>query len=255
MGGLPPQSPTPHAYWRYMLGITAIAQSPIASLGGTNANVDVTGIQLTTAVGSVSITAIRNPTIQLTTNLLNTQTGAIQVDPDVIVTGQQISFVIGTYSVQADATTTIVAGPEKELETSVGTLTATGNGTAILTGVNATTAVGQADGVFTVLVSGNELESDTGTIGPITGNANVSATTNLLTISDQAVDVSIDVTASITGLTTMTTALASVTVDLDTPVDLTGQQMSISVGNTGTIAWSNVDPGVSNVWVEVDIAA
>ena len=238
-----------------MLGITAIAQSPIASLGGTNANVDVTGIQLTTAVGSVSITAIRNPTIQLTTNLLNTQTGAIQVDPDVIVTGQQISFVIGTYSVQADATTTIVAGPEKELETSVGTLTATGNGTAILTGVNATTAVGQADGVFTVLVSGNELESDTGTIGPITGNANVSATTNLLTISDQAVDVSIDVTASITGLTTMTTALASVTVDLDTPVDLTGQQMSISVGNTGTIAWSNVDPGVSNVWVEVDIAA
>ena len=45
------------------------------------------------------------------------------------------------------------------------------------------------------------------------------------------------------------------TVDLNTPVDVTGQQMSISVGNTGTIAWSNVDPGVANVWVEVDIAA
>ena len=255
MGGLPPQSPTPHAYWRDMLGITAIAQSPLASLGGTNANVNVTGNQLTSAVGSVSITAIQNPTIQLTTNLLNTQTGAIQVDPDVIVTGEQLSFVIGTYSVSADGNATIVAGPEKELETSVGTVTVNANGLTILSGVNATTAVGQVDGVFTVLVSGNELESDTGTIGPITGTANVTAATNLLTISDEPVDVSIDVTASITGLTLMTTAVASVTVDLDTPVDLTGQQMAANVGNTGTIAWSNVDPGVSNVWVEVDIAA
>ena len=53
----------------------------------------------------------------------------------------------------------------------------------------------------------------------------------------------------------MTTALNSVTVDLNTPVDVTGQQLTISEGNTGTIAWSNVDPGVSNTWVEVDIAA
>ena len=238
-----------------MLGITAIAQSPIASLGGTNAFAAVSGIQLTSAVGSVSITAIRNPTIQLTTNLLNTQTGAIQVDPDVNLTGELLSFVIGTYSVQADATTTVVAGPEKELETSVGTATVAANALAILSGVNATTAVGQADGVFTVLVSGNQLDSETGTIGPVTGTANVSASTNLLTISDQPVDISIDVTASITGLTLMTTAVASVTVDLNTPVDITGQQLSISEGNTGTIAWSNVDPGVANVWVEVDIAA
>ena len=72
MGGLPPQSPTPHAYWRDMLGITAIAQSPIASLGGTNASVAVSGIELTTAVGAVTITAIQNPTIELTgVNLLN----------------------------------------------------------------------------------------------------------------------------------------------------------------------------------------
>ena len=49
-----------------MLGITAIAQSPIAALGGTNASVEVTGSALTTATGSVSITAIQNPTIQLT---------------------------------------------------------------------------------------------------------------------------------------------------------------------------------------------
>ena len=254
MGGLPPQSPTPHAYWRDMLGITAIAQSPIASLGGTNASIEVTGIALTTATGSVSITAIQNPTIQLTGVTASTTLGDIQVDPDVIVTGEQLTTVIGPYSVQADATTTIVAGSEKELETSVGTVTLISAVDAPVTGIDLTSAVGQVDATFTVLVDGLDITTSTGTLAA-TGDANVDATTNLLTISDQAVDISIDVTASITGLTTMTTAVASVTVDLDTPVDLTGQQMSISVGNTGTIAWSNVDPGVSNVWVEVDIAA
>jgi len=254
VGGLPPQSPTPHAYWRDMLGITAIAQSPIASLGGTNASIEVTGIALTTATGSVSITAIQNPTIQLTGVTASTTLGDIQVDPDVIVTGEQLTTVIGPYSVQADATTTIVAGSEKELETSVGTVTLISAVDAPVTGIDLTSAVGQVDATFTVLVDGLDITTSTGTLAA-TGDANVDATTNLLTISDQAVDISIDVTASITGLTTMTTAVASVTVDLDTPVDLTGQQMSISVGNTGTIAWSNVDPGVSNVWVEVDIAA
>ena len=255
MGGLPPQSPTPHAYWRDMLGITAIAQSPIASLGGTNASVEVTGIALTTTTGSVSITAIQNPTIQLTGVTASTTLGAIQVDPDVIVTGEQLTTVIGPYSVTADATTTIIAGSEKELETSVGDVSFDIAVDAAVTGINMTSAVGQADATFTVLVSGNELESDTGTIGPITGTANVTAATNLLTISDEAVDVSIDVTASITGLATLTTSLNSVVTQADTPVALTGQQLAISEGNPGTIAWSNVDPGVSNVWVEVDIAA
>ena len=43
-----------------MFGITAIAQSPIASLGGTNASVAVSGIEFTTAVGAVTITATQN---------------------------------------------------------------------------------------------------------------------------------------------------------------------------------------------------
>jgi len=253
VGGLPPHSPTPHAYWRDMLGITAIAQSPIASLGGTNVNVALSGIQLTSAVGSVSITAIQNPTIQLTGVTASTNLGAIQVDPDVIPTGQDLTFNIGPYSIQADATGVILQG-ENELETSVGTLSVTADGLATPSGVTATTAVGTADAVFTVDVSGVDLTASAGTLS-MTGDANVSVTTNLLTISDGEESVSIDVTVAVTGLTTMTTAINSVTVDLNTPVDVTGQQLTISEGNTGTIAWSNVDPGVSNTWVEVDIAA
>ena len=253
MGGLPPQSPTPHAYWRDMLGITAIAQSPIASLGGTNASVAVSGIELTTAVGAVTITAIQNPTIQLTGVTAATTLGAIQVDPDVIATGQDLTVRIGPYSIQADATGVILQG-ENELETAVGNVTLDIAVDAPLTGASMTSAVGDADATFTVAVSGIDLTTSTGTLAA-TGDANVDVTTNLLTISDGEENVSIDVTVAVTGLTTMTTALNSVTVDLNTPVDVTGQQLTISEGNTGTIAWSNVDPGVSNTWVEVDIAA
>ena len=253
MGGLPPQSPTPHAYWRDMLGITAIAQSPIASLGGTNASVAVSGIELTTAIGAVTITAIQNPTIQLTGVSATTTLGAIQVDPDVIATGQDLTVRIGPYSIQADATGVILQG-ENELETAVGNVSLDIAVDAPLTGAAMTSAVGDVDATFTVAVSGIDLTTSTGTLAA-TGDANVDVTTNLLTISDGEESVSIDVTATVTGLTTMTTALNSVTVDLNTPVDVTGQQLTISEGNTGTIAWSNVDPGVSNTWVEVDIAA
>jgi hypothetical protein len=44
----------------------------------------------------------------------------------------------------------------------------------------------------------------------------------------------------------------SVTVDLNTPVDLTGQQLTVSLNNTKITAWEEIDPGVSNVWTEID---
>ena len=40
-----------------MLGITALSQSPISSLGGTNVNVAVTGLQLTSSIGVSTVTA------------------------------------------------------------------------------------------------------------------------------------------------------------------------------------------------------
>jgi hypothetical protein len=43
-----------------MLGITALSQSPIASLGGTNVNVAVTGSQLTSSIGASTVTANAN---------------------------------------------------------------------------------------------------------------------------------------------------------------------------------------------------
>ena len=52
-----------------MLGITAISQSPIASLGGTNVTVAVTGSQLTTNIGNENTTANANITVAAPTTI------------------------------------------------------------------------------------------------------------------------------------------------------------------------------------------
>ena len=56
-----------------MLGITALSQSPIASLGGTNVNVAVTGVELTSSINPVTTKAYANafPTSQLLTTTLD----------------------------------------------------------------------------------------------------------------------------------------------------------------------------------------
>jgi hypothetical protein len=50
----------------------------------------------------------------------------------------------------------------------------------------------------------------------------------------------------------LTTAEGSVTVDLNTPVDLTGIQLTISLNNPLITAWSPVAPNVTNTWTEVN---
>jgi hypothetical protein len=50
----------------------------------------------------------------------------------------------------------------------------------------------------------------------------------------------------------LTTAEGSVTIDLNTPVDLTGQQLTVALNSPLITAWSNVDPDVTNTWTEVN---
>jgi hypothetical protein len=56
-----------------LLGITALSQSPISSLGGTNVNVAVTGIELTSSLNSVitQVDANAFPTSQLLTSTVD----------------------------------------------------------------------------------------------------------------------------------------------------------------------------------------
>ena len=78
-----------------MLGITTLSQSPIASLGGTNVNVAVTGSQLNISIGAstTQANAIVNITgSQLTGSIGNT---TIDVITEVAVTGSQLTMSMG----------------------------------------------------------------------------------------------------------------------------------------------------------------
>ena len=83
------------------LGITAIAQDAIASLGTPNTVAAVTGVSLTSSTGSLSV--VGTGVVQPTGTSLTTAVGQAQTDPDVIVTGQQLSTSIGAVGTKADA--------------------------------------------------------------------------------------------------------------------------------------------------------
>ncbi len=132
-----------------MLGITAIAQSPIAALGGTNANVAVTGIQLTSSIGQ-------------------------QILPNIEVTlgGQQLGFTIGTYSVSASGNVTIITGVDHAIDTSIGSVTTSANANVNVTGSQLTGSLGQSTIIpnSIITVTGNQITSSTNSV-TTTGNA------------------------------------------------------------------------------------
>jgi hypothetical protein len=66
-----------------LLGITALSQSPISSLGGTNVNVAVTGIQLTSNIGATTVQA--NANIDVTGIPLTSSVESVVIDLNTIV--------------------------------------------------------------------------------------------------------------------------------------------------------------------------
>tara|TARA_R100000654_G_scaffold22432_1_gene44713 strand:+ start:3029 stop:3610 length:582 start_codon:yes stop_codon:yes gene_type:complete len=146
-----------------MLGITAIAQSPIAALGGTNASVQVTGIQLTASLGqqilpnievalggqqlglslgTFSVSADGNVSVVVTEHDMTTSVGALQLvkgDANVNVTGSQLTAGLGQSSVQIDVEVTATG---QQLVTSINSATVTANANVFPTGIELTGSTG-----------------------------------------------------------------------------------------------------------------
>ena len=181
------------------LGITALAQSPIAALGGTNANVALTGIQLNSSIGQQIL-----PNVEVT------------------LTGQQLGFTIGTYSVSAGGSVSIITGVDHAIDLSVGSVTTSANATANLTGIQLTSSLGQST---------------------ITPNSIISVTgQQLVTTIGNAVSI-IDVTVIPTGV--------QITGSVGNPFITAWAEVDPNVTNT----WTEVSKGVTNTWTEVDKAA
>jgi len=136
------------------LGITAIAQSPIAALGGTNANVALTGIQLNSSIGQQ---ILPNVEVNLSSDNL------------------QLEFTIGTYSVQAAGNVSVITGPDHAIDLSIGSVTTSANATANLTGIQLAASLGQSTITPNSIISvtGQQLAITAGAIASITADATV----------------------------------------------------------------------------------
>jgi len=184
-----------------MLGITALAQSPIAALGGTNANVALTGIQLNSSIGQQ---ILPNVDVRLSSDNLG------------------LSFTIGTYSVSAGGSVSIITGPDHAIDLSIGSVTTSANATANLTGIQLTSSLGQST---------------------ITPNTIVTATGQQLATSVGSVTTTANATVIPTGI--------QLTGSVGIPFITAWAVIDPGVTNT----WTEVNKGVSNTWTEVDKAA
>ena len=141
------------------------------------------------------------------------------------------------------------------MNVSTGALSFTITGSTILPSQNTTVAIGQFEVISAVNPSGVEATIINGGVSQVTGTAVVQLSGQPITASLGEEDAVIDVSVSVGGLSTINTSINSVTTKLNTPVDLTGQNLTIATRTPSTVAWSDVNQNVTNLWVEVDIAA
>ncbi len=245
------------------------------AVAGSSVLVSTTGSQLTTAIGEedinvgVPITGLElsisnKETTQDTLTAFGeapfaSQSPATFFIPSVEVftttgAGTLPSFLlqtaVGDSTVTADADISVTGS---ELTISIGAVTTTGIANVSVTGQQLSLTLGDefAFTDHTVAVTGQELTMSMGE-ETSTADANVELTGIELTGSIGTVDaVSI---AEVTGIQ-MATSIDSVTTSSNADVDVTGILLQSSIGNTNVTAWAEIDPGVTNVWAEVDLAA
>jgi hypothetical protein len=268
-------------------------QSLTTSLNSVSFLIDgsvlLTGQNLSTALNPVSITGTANLT--LTTNLANLTLNSVNAFPiiEVPVTapgtpttwgsnswgqlgwGENIGLNTSEGNVTVDIITAInVTG--QQLTTSLNSVSQTITGSVALTGQQLTLSLGEetVTGTSSVSLTGQQLTSALGTVDPAP-DAEVTGI-QLTTTLNNAVEIDIAVAALVFGQQ-LTTSLNSVTIGLNTPVNLTTNLATLSLGSisnkidvtvnvtgfglTGTTsqlyvgAWAPVNTGQSIVWTEV----
>ena len=198
---------------------------------GVNFSVALTGQTLTSSIGEE--TAFTDHTVQATGLELTSTFGLFSLVGDfgivVFAAEDQLDFTFGTLSFEGDANVSV---------SSAGSLT----------GAVGTTVIGQKTPVD---VTGSQITSTQGnislvqtTIEPVTGQ------TITMSLGEEEVASVYPVTGS-----SLTSLIGSVTVTGTANISVTGIKMTASVGNPRVTSWQEIDPGVNNVWTEVDLAA
>ena len=201
---------------------------------GDTYSAQATGQTLTSAIGSVTPQANADVTVSGLDLLTITQgLNSIQIDSSIFVfvgedamTLSQGSQSLVQSTVESPATAGLLTG-------SVGNTVAGLKIGVDVTGIAASLTLGS----ISLQQSTNE---------PVTGQALASALGTIASIPAQTVGVS--------GFG-LTTAINSVTTTGTATIPLTGIGLTANIGSPNITAWAEIDPGVNNVWTEVDKAA
>jgi hypothetical protein len=246
-------------------------------ISGTSALVNVTTAgQLTTSIGEEGIDigvpltgiemSISNKKLTQDTLTAFAQAPFATQSPDTIevpivevatTTGGQISafqlnMTFGTFSVSADGNVSVVVS-EHTLNTAIGSTSVVGIGNVPVTGIQMTSSIGSESAFtdHTVAVSGQQLTMSMGEEGTA-GNATIAVTGIQMasSIGTASQATKYDVSGQ-----QMATSAGSVSVTGTGVVIPTGIQLQTNTGNPIITAWAEINPGVTNVWTEVDLAA
>lgn len=220
------------------VGQTTLTGDGAVDVSGIQANISagqistfsITGNQMTMSTQAVDIEAGGSVTLNVVEHLLQTTIAAVTLDIGVtaIVSGQQITSSIDSVSIQANSDTAVTG---LQIASSIGNETAFTDNTVSVTGQELTSSIGNESVVVdhTNLVTGQQLNSS---IGQVTQ-------ASIYSVSGQQI----------------TSSLGEEGVIGDVAVTVTGQSLTSLIGNVNITAWSEIDPGVSNTWAEVDLAA
>ena len=157
---------------------------------------------------------------------------SIQIDQDIFVLASEDQLDINTTTPTIEGLATVdVTG--SQLTGSIGNTIAGLKTPVDVTGIQATMSLG----TFTLIQSTNE---------PVTGQQITASLGTPSEIPGQMIGVS--------GLQ-MSSSIGSVTVTGTAGIDVTGIQLTASLGTVSITSWQEIDPGVNNVWTEVDLAA
>tara|TARA_R110002126_G_scaffold1714_16_gene10292 strand:- start:2210 stop:3124 length:915 start_codon:yes stop_codon:yes gene_type:complete len=246
-------------------------------ISGTSALVNVTTAgQLTTSIGEEGIDigvpltgiemSISNKKLSQDTLTAFAQAPFATQSPDTIevpivevatTTGGeigdfQLNMTFGTFSVSADGNVSVVVS-EHTLNTAIGSTSVVGIGNVPVTGIQMTSSIGSESAFtdHTVAVSGQQLTMSMGEEGTA-GNATIAVTGIQMasSIGTASQATKYDVSGQ-----QMATSAGSVSVTGTAVVIPTGIQLQTNTGNPIITAWQEINPGVTNVWTEVDLAA
>ena len=173
-------------------------------------------------------------------------------DVTVSVSGQSLTSTQGLISLQGDFGIVVFAA-EDQLDGVVGSTTITADATVSPTGVSLSGGIGQVvpEPKIPVDVTGIQGTFSIGTITlEQTTTETVTGQTMTMTLGEEGQATKYPVTGS-----SMASSIGSVTVVGGAGIDVSGIELTASIASPNITAWAEIDLGVSNTWTVVDLAA